>query len=645
MQFNEYSTPKRGTKFKVIGVGRISTEHQNQLSLGDQEAYYRQYLDRELGKGNCELEVIASQGSGQILDRAELLQLCEMVSSGDYEIVVAEDLGRISKRIYAIVFCEDAEDTATRVIAINDHVDTANENWKQASIFASFKNESFCKDTSARITRSLRNRFLQGQIFQCEIYGYIKPHSKASDSEVSKDPDAIPIYGEWFTRLESGQNYRMVADWLNDSGILPGKYARLTRWDGRMVQRVTFNSILKGERVRNKRVAVRVNKTGRSKTQKAPEGHQLSRMVPHLAFIEPERYDRVIRLLKKRNAKYKRSESVVNDPRAGIPKRQTRWPGQHLRCGVCGRLFVFGGHGKKERMMCTGARDHKCWNAMTVSGPEVAAAVAERLRELVCDLPDFDSIWVTEYKAQRKSHLGEQDSRLKTLRKKLEAENRKLGKFLDALAEAESSNAIVERIRQCEDNVADLKDGISTLESEHQNSPALPSLEEIQGVAEEAFTEIAVESIDFSRLVRKLLDDFFVLPYRLADGGAVQPRVTFQVSLGRLLNSNLDLPITQRYCQVDLMKQPKRLRYLNDVVKLEGEGMKHKDIAEKLGIFKSEVGYALKLHRLMTELGIDEPWIPMRSSQQVYECFKRVRNPRFKFEPLPGFETTRHPAE
>ena len=169
----DYSEPKNGIKFRVIGVARISTEHQDERSLEDQRAFYEQHLDRKFGAGNYELSVVSSRGSGQILDSSSLSQLSEMVESGVYDLVIAEDLGRISRRIYAIIFCEEAEDSKTRVIAINDCVDTAEPNWKQASIFASFKNESFCKDTSARIKRSLRNRFQQGAIVLEVQYGYM----------------------------------------------------------------------------------------------------------------------------------------------------------------------------------------------------------------------------------------------------------------------------------------------------------------------------------------------------------------------------------------------------------------------------------------------------------------------------------------
>ena len=79
-------------------------------------------------------------------------------------------------------------DANTRLIAINDHLDTAQEGWQLHSFFAAMRHETYNRDTSKRIRRSLRNRFSQGGVFQCQIYGYIKPQGAAGDADVQKDP-------------------------------------------------------------------------------------------------------------------------------------------------------------------------------------------------------------------------------------------------------------------------------------------------------------------------------------------------------------------------------------------------------------------------------------------------------------------------
>ena len=518
--------------------------------------------------------------------------------------------------------------------------------WRQATFFASFKHESFCRETVACVSADHTEiASMKAVSFSTQSTAILSRIVDAKDHEVSKVPEAEAIYDQWFTMLECGSNYREVADWLNNKGVPTGDYCRTDEWTGAMVKRLTFNPILKGERRRNERVAVRVNKTGRSKTVPAPESEKLSKIVPALAFIEPDRYDRAIRMLEQRNAKYKRAESVVNDPRAGIPKRHTRFPGQHLRCGVCGRLFVYGGHGRAERLMCNGAREHKCWNAMTVSGPDVATAVAAKIRELTEELTEFDELWVSEYEAQRTALLGQQNSELAEVRKELSSETRKLENLIGGLASIGSSDAIVANIRQSEEKSGLLRDKVFELEGNQQNTPALPTLDEIRSVANDAFNDLAIDSIEFGRLMRTVVEDFFVLPYRLADGGEIQPRIVFRAALGSLIDSQPNLPIMQYGCEIDLAKRPKRLRFLDRVVDMVADGMKHKDIAEQLGIFKTEVGYAMRLHRCMEAHGTTDPWVPVTSVDQVTNCYKRVRNPRFKFVPLPGFEVTKHPIE
>jgi site-specific DNA recombinase len=642
MQFHDYSSPKNGAHFRVLIFGRISTDNQDEKSLEDQEQYVLQHLNRIMPGQKFEIKTIAGQGSGQLLDRAEFLQLCELVTSGKYDIVIAEDLARILRRFQVVPFLEEAEDSGTRVIAINDFLDTKDENWQQTAFFAAYKHSSFCQETSRRIRRTLRNRFINGGIVMCTQYGYIKPHPKASDEEMQKDPKAVPVYETWISMLENGATYAEVARLLKSENIPTGKYCSSRKWTVAMVKRLTYNPILKGERHRNKKMTKRLNKTGRPKSIDAPPDELLVRKVPHLAFVEPARWDRLIRQLDERNKKFQRSKERKNDPRADIPKRHTRWPGQHICCGVCGRFFVHGGHGKKERMMCNGAREHTCWNSMTIDAAQVANAVAADIRELVRSLPSFNESWALEYEAQRSSLLATEDAELERVAAELAKEERALKNLLNALAELGSSAAVVEKIRSSESNVQLLRDRAYRLERDSSRRVSLPNLDEIIAVADKSFVDLAVASQDFGRMMKSVVTEFFVLPYRLADGGHVQPKIMYRACLAPLVDHpDLDLLKFDRI--IDLTKKPTRLCILDDVVELVNAGSKHAEVAAKLDVFKTEVGYAMRLHRRMKELGTDDPWVPVTDSEHVIDYFKKIRNPQFKFEPLDGFEVTRHP--
>lgn len=236
--------PKSG-KLRVAMVVRISTENQDIRSLDDQEALLYHWLSANY-RQLSEVTVIRGKGSGQIIDRREALELVDLVESGNIDLILAEDLGRIYRRIEALLFLETCEDRRTRVIALNDNLDTARKDWRMSGMFAALRHESYAKDTSERIRRTNRHRFTQGTWARNLIYGYTRPAGETLIEQIQRDSSAIPIYNEWFDRLDKGAVFAEIADWLNLSGVPVGPYCRSNKWTGTMVGRITRNPILKG---------------------------------------------------------------------------------------------------------------------------------------------------------------------------------------------------------------------------------------------------------------------------------------------------------------------------------------------------------------------------------------------------------------
>ncbi len=373
--WNTSLRPRNGHTLRILSVRRVSDPgpgKQDIRSLDDQGALHERWLAEHVDVP-FEVTVVAGSGSGESLERGEHLRLIALVESDEYDAVLCEDLGRILHRIHAHLFCEFCVDHRVRLIAINDHVDTAEPGWQDRSIFSAWHHEKSNRDTSERIKRTHRNRFLSGGTASLSIFGYRKSPGAKSDDDWEKVPEAEPILREWFDRLDHGASYAEVADCLNETGVPTGPHARKDKWDGPMVARVTHNWILKGVRFRNKRKTRRIS-VGKYKSEKAEPHELLTRRVPHLAFFEDAYYDRVVAKADARNAKYRRSKGGAADPCANRPKKRVRYPGQSLCCGVCGRPFVFGAHGQTDHLMCSGAREYLCWNAISLSGPLGLAA-------------------------------------------------------------------------------------------------------------------------------------------------------------------------------------------------------------------------------------------------------------------------------
>jgi DNA invertase Pin-like site-specific DNA recombinase len=583
---------RNGHTLKVLGIARISTEHQDRLSLDDQEALLRNWLTQHTDL-SFDLVMIKGRGSGECLDRKEVFQAEEQVATRNLDLVIAEDLGRIFRRVHAQFFCESCEDCDTRLIAINDHIDTAQDNWRVLAGFATMRHEMYNSDTAKRIRRSHRNRFLQGGVVQTVPFGYLKPPGAKTDAEIQKDPNAEPIYAEMFRRLEERASYAEVADWLNEQGVKPGSWARTRRWTRGLVTQLIHNSILKGIRVRNKKMAKRVNQTGRRKSIPAPLSERLERPVPHLAFIEANRYDRLIRMLDERNAKFRRKGINGVDPRKDVPKKRTVWPGQHITCGICGRLYVYGGHGQKSHLMCQGAHQYCCWNGLAVDGPDAATRLLAAIRREIAYLPEFDSVFLQMVEEELNQGQGGQDHRRHELATRKGTLDRALSNLMEAIKETAHSPTLLQELKRLEHEKDEVNEAERKLEHLAKQKPCLPSVAEVKALAEEAFQGLAVTSQEFGRLLRLLVPSLVVRPFRLCDGGRSVLRAYSTLTLAPLLPQGLSSGTLEaalkKTLEVDLYDPPQRETYRVPVEELAREGLTQDAIAQKLRLTQTVV--------------------------------------------------------
>lgn len=639
--------PKTGDTVRVLGVCRISTTHQDPRSLEDQEAYYREWLTRNVSVP-WTLEIIASQGSGENLERKEYLDLIERCA--DYDLILTEDLGRICRRVHAHVFCENAIDERTRVIAINDNVDTAEEGWELSSYFAVIRHEAYNKDTSRRIRRSLRNRFNQGGVIQELPYGYTKPHSKATDTECFKNSEAEAIYKEWFDRLDRGQTFSEIADWLNASGTPVGPYCRSGSWNCKMVGSITFNTILKGERRRNNRITERTNSTGRKKTVKASPAELLVRNCPNLAFFEPAYYDGVVAKVRLRNEKYRRGKNGT-DCRANVPRKRTRWPGQRLRCGICGRKYLFGGHGQTSHLMCEGARLYKCWNGVSCDAPTIAQRALDAIRREVEALDGFGEHFHETIRQESVAAQEGLSQEIDALERQEPILVRSVANFTGAIGEVGFSQALLSSLKTAETQLADLRLRLQRLRTTRsEQMPQFPDPEAFKEIALAAFRDIDISSPQFWRLMCDLVSDVIVYPYEMIGGGHPCLKAVLQVNLLSFLPSPYrslgTMTGLQRTLIIDLADRPLReLLRPAAVAGMKVPGANKKCLAAQLGTHPATIDRALQLQLLMDSLGLHDPYIPLRAPHDGVPKLTRHHHARYRFEPLAGFEVPNFPEE
>jgi len=625
-------------------IARISTINQDELSLEDQLALYRLFLSEHYD-GEIKFIVIKTQISGEWLDRVDLTEAKAWLASGTVDLVIVEDLSRIMRHVLAVQFCGFCKDFGTRLIAINDHVDTDHEGWDDTALMASWNHQKTNEHTSKRIKQRMGSRFERdGGVFGCELYGFIKPPNCRGDQDVQLDPEAKVVYDWWFQMLEDGATYAEVADRLNGQGIATGPHCRVDRWTPEMVSRITHNPILKGVRQRNKYHSEKHYQSGKRLSKKAPEEMLKTRNCPHLAHIVPDRYDRVIHILKKRNGRFRRNGSGGADPLKGRSKKRTKWPGQHLGCRICGHGFVYGGHGRADHLFCSGAKAYGCWNGTSVSGTLVRKKLVAAIYQSIESLPEFDQVMIDSVKIKVEKAAGSRTAEMEALTKREEKLQRQRKNLMDAVKAWGPSPDLSNEMSEIAAEVADIQDLRRKIELAQKSPIVLPELATITKDIRAAFDAVAQDSEEFGRLMKRLAPEILVFPVRPVDGGNVVCRAKLTLNMasfvpGAELVSGLR-EVLQRELTVDLFDTPQRIeyleRYLAIAAKYPNKSMKA-IAAEDFHITDVAVQNTAALARKMRELGVTDPYEELREPPQDQDKLCRHLHARYRFSPLEGF--------
>jgi site-specific DNA recombinase len=355
--------PRNGHTLAVLIAARISgCQNQKELSLDDQVDYGKEITADEYD-GEATFHLICTKGKGEQLDRPELAEIETLLRSRKYDLFIVEDLGRLIRGGDAVRLLGIGVDHSTHTIVPNDGIDTRDETWEQDALKASADHVAHNVHTSKRIKQKSKNRFTKsGRATALPIHGYIVPPGAKTYDDWQRNESANPKIRDGAQILRETLNCSALADWFNEHGVPVGPYCRLKKWDGSMVRRFYANPILKGMPQRGKKHCVKHYGSGHRISVNNPEGPDFYN-VPHLAHLEELEFDALNAALDEKNSGHGRPSVNGLDPLFRVPRKRTRFPGQHAFCWYCGRQYVWGANGITDNLMCNGPRQWHCWNS------------------------------------------------------------------------------------------------------------------------------------------------------------------------------------------------------------------------------------------------------------------------------------------
>lgn len=649
-------SPRNGHML-LAGLGaRISGRpRQKEESLEDQTDHNKEIVS-ELYTGPIQYLVIATKGKGERLDRPELAEIERVFRRGELDVFVWEDLGRLVRGVEAVRLLGIAVDHGIRVIVPNDNIDTANDTWEADAIKACADHVAHQEHTSRRIKHKKRNRFIKfGGATGVPIAGYIVPEKAKSYDDWSKDPrfdvrsnpDADPWIYDGERLLRESLNCSAVADMFNARGVATGPYCDKQEWDGGMVRRFYSNPLLKGQAQWNKKHTVKNHESGQRRSVTNPKG-PVFYACPHLAYFDADEFDELELLLKDRNSNRRRKPVNGVDPRLRVPKKRTRFPGQHGRCWYCGYHHVWGANGVTDNLMCSNARHWRCWNSVGYDGGLLMTRLTDFISGELYRLDGFDD----QYRdlVERAGTNGQDDgARVWERLRKEESDMAKAREnLLEAIEKLGPEPMFKDKLAIIKADELKLRLQRQKLERRGRERLNIPeSTIVLRQLLQAEFAGAAHDSPEFADLLRKVCPDLFVHLVRLCDGGHFLPRARVWVALDGILPDAALVPgldgLLRREATFDLFELPQRERIRSDAVKWKEVGLGPKAIAAKIAETTDErptataVQNALKLDGRIRTLGLSSPFVNVLTPPDDYPKLRRHKNGKYKFTPLADY--------
>ena len=157
--------------------------------------------------------------TGTNFERPDFKRMKQDIEDGKIDCVITKDLSRLGRNFVQTGYYTDEyfPERGVRYIAINDNIDTANDDNDMAG-FYHVMNEFYPKQVSKKIKQVKRSAMKQGKFIGGKApYGYMK--SPEDKHKLLIDAAAAPIVRRIFEEFGAGESARCIADRLTQERI------------------------------------------------------------------------------------------------------------------------------------------------------------------------------------------------------------------------------------------------------------------------------------------------------------------------------------------------------------------------------------------------------------------------------------------
>ena len=467
-----------------IGIyARYSSDLQNESSIDDQARRAREAIARSGGDPTKAVVFPDYAVSGGSMERPGLEALLRAVEAGRIDVILTEDVSRISRDMgdAAHIF-KRLQFAGVPLIGLSDGIDTSAKQGKLTYAFKSMMAEWYIDELRDRTLRGLEGRALAGFATGGVPFGYrTEPEIDAAGRELGNkiviDEDEAPIVRRIFTEYRDGGALNRIARSLNREGIpspRAGSKHKRFGWGASTIRAILYNEKYTGTWRFKERQWVKVPGTNKRRPRARAADEVMSIERPELRIIDAELWTEVQTRLAAVHRKYTRDTAE----RVESPWKTTYLLSGILICDECGfPLTIYGGSTRYYRCN-THYGKGTCKNDLRVREEVIRADCLDAIREQI------QTPQAVEYVRRKIGELlgnytRELDKDLKERRDRLQHTEDRIKGLVGFIADGDRSEYVVSTLRDLEAQAKAERAAIERLHREAQQPLRLPSLEEI----------------------------------------------------------------------------------------------------------------------------------------------------------------------
>lgn len=515
---------------RVAIYARYSSDLQSDNSIEDQFRICREYAERE----NWEIvETYKDRAeSGASLIRPGIQSLLADAQAGDFDIVLAEALDRLSR---------DQADIATiyKNMTFSDiEMHTLSEG-KVDQLHIGLKgtmNALFLKDLKTKIHRGMRGRIENGKSGGGIGYGYEVERKYDADGEpIRGDRTIVEEQAEVVRRIfrdyASGSSPRAIARKLNKDGVPAPRGDGWTQssinGNPKRGTGILNNELYVGRLIWNRQKFIKNPETGKRVTRYNPESEWVVHDLPELRIVEDDLWD----MVRERQSSIQHKMENSEAPKGNLHKsnRPKYLLSGLTRCGCCGGAYTVKNH---YQLGCaTSYNKGTCDNRVRVKREDLEQAVLEGLKSRMLN-PELFKEFADEYTKRINEVQKERSQSKSRMIAESEAIERKIEKLVESIFEGINANAINNKLLELEARQSELK---KKIEESVDPLPTLhPSLAlRYRAQLEDLHKTLNDDSVraEASDTIRGLIDQIVIHPRQESYTVAIEGKLASILSL------------------------------------------------------------------------------------------------------------------